>query len=239
MAPKTKNTTFARERVTALLKTNADGSKQFGLRDQHKKLSTDWGVRFADAWITKHISTTLKIRELFAQPTWLGCDSETTGRGTNTELCELAFLRPDASPALDILIKPTIPIQIGASNIHGITNEHLKNSPSLPEVMPQIQSALSGVSAVMWYNKDYDIGVCNQSTFAWGLPDIVWPDIIDVMLFVSAWIGDWNKNQDGFRYARLEGGHRAAGDVREMLDIMRLMASSDVTYAKGLVINGS
>jgi DNA polymerase III alpha subunit (gram-positive type) len=229
-----KSSTYAQERAIALLKTNASGDKQFGARDQFKKLEESLGTAAAVAWAQGHIAATIQMRTLLAATDWLGFDSETTSTGDAAGLCEVAFVRPDRSIAFESLIRPRHPITDGSAAIHGITNAMVEDSPTLPDVHARFQKLLDECAAVLWYNGEFDQRVANQSCFAHGLPLFRWPATIDIMPFAAEWLGDWNPRQNGWRWPKLEGGHRAAGDVIAMIDLMTLMASSNVEYVESL-----
>lgn len=231
MPPRTKTTTtFAQERIAALLKTNADGTKQFGARDQFRKLAEKHGHALAVGWARSHIAATLEFRRLLADQTWLGFDSETTAVGDAALFCEIAFVRPDKRVVSESLIKPLRPITEGSTAIHGITNEMVADAPTLVDTHARIQKLLDGASAVLWYNGEFDKRVSDQTCFAHDLPLLRWPPIVEVMELTAKWIGDWNARQHGYRWPKLEGGHRAAGDVIAMIEAMERMASSNVDY---------
>ncbi|MCJ7823795.1 MAG: 3'-5' exonuclease, partial [Anaerolineales bacterium] len=166
-----------------------------------------------------------------------GADSESGGIGPGTEYIELAIADPDGVALFDSLIRPTElmgGIEAGATGVHGITNVMVAGAPTLLESISQINAALSTRSCVLFYNSKFDIRVGEQSCYAAGCANIVWPPVIDIMIPISQWCGDWNRHQSGYRFPKLEGGHRALGDVREMFSVMRLMASSDLEYAQNL-----
>jgi hypothetical protein len=45
----------------------------------------------------------------------------------------------------------------------------------------------------------------------------------------AAWCGDYSEYHGNFRWQRLNGGHRALGDCRATLDLIRGMANSKTT----------
>jgi hypothetical protein len=52
---------------------------------------------------------------------------------------------------------------------------------------------------------------------------------------VGEWIGAWNPRRRSWRWAKLEGGHRAAGDCEYLIRYLRVMSQSDVSYARALM----
>ncbi|MGO4417292.1 exonuclease domain-containing protein [Streptomyces sp. MCAF7] len=56
-----------------------------------------------------------------------------------------------------------------------------------------------------------------------------WVDALnveDVMIPYSDWVGDWSDYHGNNRWQPLQGGHRAAGDCRAVLDCLRAMGRS-------------
>ena len=85
---------------------------------------------------------------------------------------------------------------------------------------------------VIAYNAGFDAGVMDRETArAFGdyqqalewCRQIRW---IDAMETYSAWVGDFSDYWGDFRWQRLGGGHRALGDCRAVLSILREMADS-------------
>lgn len=60
-------------------------------------------------------------------------DTETTGIGEEDYLCQIAYKTPGESTGFVGLYKPPVPIPPGASAVHHITNEMVKDKPSFKE----------------------------------------------------------------------------------------------------------
>ena len=228
------SSTLARTRVQAILTRNADGSQQFGLRDQFRKLTEQIGLTAARSWLVRHIELTQEFRELLADRTVLFGDTEDTGFGEADELCELSLVYPDKSVAFDSLIKPSVPINAGATGVHGITNAMVEYAPTFGECADQIEQALADVRIVFWYNSEFDTRMIEQTEYA-AERSITWPRFVDIMGSFAVWVGDWNTKQNGYRWPKLEGGHRALGDCLEMIELVELMSTSDLEYAGSLL----
>lgn len=93
------------------------------------------------------------------------------------------------------------------------------------------------------YNKWYDVGVLRHELtlhYAGVTPDgdavavaskqaAAWLealDVEDVMIPYSDWVGDWSDYHGNNRWQPLQGGHRAAGDCRAVLDCLRAVGRS-------------
>lgn len=232
-----KNSMLVSDRVSAILKTNKKGDKQFGLRDAYKKNVKALGEIAAKHWLSEHIEMTLKFRSLLAREDWAIGDTEATGLGASAEICEIAFQpNGEGKAGWEQLVKPVRQeISSGSEAVHGISNSMVQNSPTLKDLAPKINRALKRLSNVVFYNWEYDRRVVEQSCYANGIPNLEWPEAIDVLPWFSAWGGEWNAKQLGWKYMKLEGSHRALGDCQELLEQMTRAATSDVDYAKALL----
>jgi len=232
-----KSSTFVMDRLKKILSTNRKGDKQFGLRDQHKELKKKIGPEAADAWLRTHIERTLQFRELLAREDWVVSDTETTSVGASAEICELAFVPSTKLNPYSTFIKPTRSITDGSAAVHGITNSMVADAPTFPQVVGGIQRALKKYAAVVWYNGEFDIRIFEQTCYEHDLPFVEWPEHIDVMPWFAEFIGDWNSGQVGFRWPKLEGGHRAEGDCIQLIEAIELAATSNIEYAE-LLLSG-
>jgi hypothetical protein len=72
-------------------------------------------------------------------------------------------------------------------------------------------------------------GLREQAVTAAGRQAAAWLealDVEDVMIPYSDWVGDWSEYHGNNRWQPLQGGHRAAGDCRAVLDCLRAMGRS-------------
>lgn len=231
--------TFVSDRVSSVLATNKDGTKQFGLRDQSKKIKKDLGVKHAVAYLQEHISVTLRMRDFLARPnSFVLCDTETTNVGNSAEVCEFGMVSGNGEVLFGEFVKPKTPISSGSTAIHGITNQQVSGCPCWSEISQEILRLLNThkIETVVWYNGEFDLRVCNQSSYAARCPNIRWPDkMYDPIQDFASWIGDWNAKQNGWRWPKLEGGHRATQDCLALLSMMQQVSTSDVQYANDLI----
>lgn len=88
---------------------------------------------------------------------WVILDTETTGL-YDAEIVQISICNLYGKVILDSLVKPTISIPEEVTNIHGITDEMVKDALSFSEIYPQIVELLKD-KQVLIYNADFDISI--------------------------------------------------------------------------------
>jgi DNA polymerase-3 subunit epsilon len=163
--------------------------------------------------------------ELLRRKNWVILDTETTGTFEFDEIVQVAILSSDGKTLLDTLVRPTQPIPLDATAIHGITNDDVKDAPLFPEVYEKIEKIIHGNTLVI-YNARFDVRLIQQSLAKHNLLPIGLDlDYVDcAMLMYSAWVGDlWPYG--GYKWQKLESGdHTALGDCRATLKLIKKMA---------------
>lgn len=89
-------------------------------------------------------------------------DTETTGLGTDAEICQIAIIDADGKTLLDTLVKPKRAIPADATKIHGITNDMVKGARDWLNTNEQVWQLLHGRD-VITYHADYDFRLIKQS----------------------------------------------------------------------------
>ena len=86
-------------------------------------------------------------------------DTETTGlsAANGDKIVEIAIVDQNGKVIMDQLVNPEREIPFQASNVHGITNNMVRNSPTLEELWPKIKSIIEGNNVII-YNAAYDKG---------------------------------------------------------------------------------
>ncbi|MFJ2008455.1 exonuclease domain-containing protein [Streptomyces chartreusis] len=163
-------------------------------------------------------------------------DTETTGLDEDACLVEVAVVTARGDVLLDTLVNPGVPIPRDASQIHGITDEVVATAPEFGQLLVDLTRVLDG-RRVLIYNKSYDVARLRweltrhyrasghedpaASAAAW-LKAMTYED---VMVPYSDWVGDWSDYWGNYSWQPLNGGHRALGDCRAVLDRLRSMAA--------------
>lgn len=229
-----KSTTYVADQVAKVMEQDR-GGRQIGLRNRFAEIAKKLGNDPALAWLLRHVEITMSFRSMFERKNWAVGDSEGTGVGEADEMCELAFVRGHDSVVLfSKLMGTTVEISEGAEGQHGISDRMIEGLPNFAQLKAEIDKSLEGVEEIVWYNGDYDLRVKDQTAFAQGISSPEWPKHVEIMPDVGEWIGSWNPQRRSWRWAKLEGGHRAEGDCVYLIRYMRVMSQSDVGYARKL-----
>lgn len=127
-------------------------------------------------------------------------DTETTGFAG--EIIQIGIVDPQGRVLMNQLIKPTGPIL--NSDIHGITNAHVADAPSFPEVHAQIAEIMAG-QMVLAYNLAFDRGRLAAMCKLHQLPDIptMWRDSACVMEMFARFFGEWNHRHQNYKWQKL------------------------------------
>ncbi|MFS7242300.1 exonuclease domain-containing protein [Serratia proteamaculans] len=169
-------------------------------------------------------------------------DSETTGLGEDDEIVEITIIDTAGKPLLNTLVKPSKPIPAGATAIHGITNEMVKDAPTWPEISPQLCSLISGKNIAI-YNADYDIRLLEQTDRIWKVtPNLSAPtQTVCVMQEYAEFYGQKGM-RGGYRWQKLTAAaeqqnvtiegtpHRALSDCLTTLGVIKAMANGGRRY---------
>lgn len=163
-------------------------------------------------------------------------DSETTGLGTDAEICQIAIIDSSGKVLLDTLVKPVRPIPPDATRIHGITNEMVKDAKPFDH---HIVWDLLVHHNVIIYNANYDTDLLYQSENALKQENFQWMRGINFYCAMEAFAeiyGDWNDYRQSYRWQKLEtacryykvkatDAHSALGDCLATLEVCKAMAA--------------
>ena len=158
---------------------------------------------------------------LLRRSDWALIDTETIS--LTGVVCEIAVIAGDGSLLFHSLVNPECPVSDDARDIHGISDEELKASPTLPEVWPQLQEALRDRPTLVAYNADFDRARLAQSARRYHLQDLTqeWECAMEAY---AAFCGNWSDYHNDYTWVPLAGGHRAVGDALAALERVHEMA---------------
>ena len=161
-------------------------------------------------------------QRMLGNPQAVIIDTETTGLSGRAEMVQLAVIGIDGQTRYNSLLRPSVLIPEAVVALHGITNEHVQNAPTILTELTTFRPILEA-GPVIVYNAKFDIRILRQSVKAYGLPD-GWVSTLDVhcaMLQYTAY-------RDSRKWLRLNGGnHEAVIDCLATLDVIRQMAKGD------------
>jgi DNA polymerase-3 subunit epsilon len=154
-------------------------------------------------------------------------DLETTGTDIATSrIVEIAIVRVHESGEEDefhSLINPGIPIPWPASRIHGITNEKVKDSPSLGQVVPEIVRLIEGSDIAGYNSNEFDIPLLvvelSRHGYAWDHTQSNWIDVCAI--FKRQERRNLSAAVKFYTGREHESAHSAMGDVRATIDVFR------------------
>jgi len=173
-------------------------------------------------------------REVIADPTSVFLDTETTGLGPSVEVVDVAVVDLDGRTLLDRLVMPERPIPLDASAVHGIYDHHVANAPRWPQVVGDLNMAVTSRRVVV-YNVGYDRPIIEALSAQYGaiVPARTWDC---AMLAWSDFCGEpgkwgsykWHKLDEAARRIGIPpGGHRALGDALACREVVMAMARAD------------
>ncbi|AVJ18298.1 MULTISPECIES: 3'-5' exonuclease [Serratia] len=162
-------------------------------------------------------------------------DTETTGLGDDAEIVEISIIDCAGNVLVDTLVKPSKPIPVEATKIHGITNEMVASAHSWPFVfVHQVAHIIAGREIVI-YNADYDIRLIKQSCEITNMIGAINIPSHCAMLAYAEFYGQ-KGNRGGYKWQKLTNAaaqqgviiegtpHRALSDCLTTLGVIKTMA---------------
>lgn len=156
-------------------------------------------------------------------------DIESTGVETETaRIVELACIKfnPDGTQEeKTILVNPGIPIPKEASDVHGITDEMVKDKPFFKQYAQAIRSWFDDCDLAGFNSNNYDVPLLSAEFERAGLEGVTWsPNLVDVMqLYRHLFPNTLSDVYERLTGEPLEGAHGALADIlatKKILDII-------------------
>lgn len=162
-------------------------------------------------------------RELLDKGNFVILDTETTSL-KNAGVVQIGIINHLGETLLDSLVKPDRDIEEGAKAIHGISEEMVKDAPTLDQLAFEIANATDSKTLVI-YNKDYDYPILRRLLPLWKHNDVQC-----AMQAYAEFVGDWNDYHKSYKWQKLpetEGAkaHDALGDCLSVLALLEKMAA--------------
>lgn len=164
-------------------------------------------------------------------------DVETTGLSVDkgARICDIAMVKVvnNIETEFNTLVNPGHPIREMYSEIHGITNEMVKDAPIFSDIAQSVADFIDG-SILVCHNARFDLGFVSKQLMESGVvsPEMYYLDTLIIsrqyFCFQSNKLGDIAKILD----IEVKEAHRAMPDVRTMQSISKYLFSN--LYRKGI-----
>lgn len=162
-------------------------------------------------------------------------DLETTSVDTEAaRIVEIACIKmkvDGTTEVKELRINPEIPIPPECTEIHGITDEMVKDCPKFKQVAKSMRDWFEGCDLGGYNSNSYDVPLLSAEFVRAGLEPINWePNLLDVMqlyrhLYPNT-LSDVYKRLTG---KDLEGAHGAGEDVKGTIEIAEILIKDMVT----------
>lgn len=160
-------------------------------------------------------------------------DVETTGLGLGNRVIEIAVLDSAGRVLLNTLLNPEIYIPMRTTEIHGITNEMVKDQPTFQDIAPDLEAALVN-KPICIYNVSSD-----KPFLEWEGLNVSHYQFHCVMLQFSQYYGQWGEYRNAWKWQSLHtaclyckirqnGMHRAAADCEATRHVIHAMAKTRI-----------
>lgn len=156
-------------------------------------------------------------------------DTETTGLDGRAEIVEIAIMDTTGALCHEALTMPTCPIPREATDIHGLTRAALQREGARPwpEIHADVMAILRRAKIILAWNAPFDSRLIRQTAAVHGLtvPDLPWLDLLADYRIIRP--GGRHRLTDAAACEGAEAGtaHRALGDCRTVLAVMRAVAA--------------
>lgn len=180
----------------------------------------------------------LQIAELLGRSDVFILDTETTGL-RNAEVIEVSVINTKGEVLLDTLVEPAERVMNRhAQRVHGIDLEMLAGQPSWPEIMPALHEVLDRGTVLAW-NASFDARMLKQTSEIWKLQQSRYLFVCAMRLYAGLFGRRTYALHKAVLDARLahlleeHQSHRALGDVRLVLALLRAATAQDAGTATG------
>ena len=166
--------------------------------------------------LKKKEEVALWAKEALADPNTLIVDVETTGppsRDPETEIVSIAMINNTGNIVLAGLVNPQRPIPLEAQKVHGIDDRMVKNSPPF-KVLGNLIAGLMDGKRVICFNAGFDVHLLVTLFQRYNI-DIPEFDVQCAMEMYSAFVGEWSKSKDDYKWQKLP--HLAFGKAHDSL----------------------
>lgn len=157
-------------------------------------------------------------------------DFEMTGLNPERDrVCEVAVVRGSVRQgeiaSFQSLVRPRVKVSKGARKVHGLTDAVLARAPGFKRVAPELVRHLEG-AVLVCHNVPFDVGFLHRELDDVGLP-FAPPVSLDTLLMARRLFAFRRNNLASVAESlgiAFDQEHRALGDARATLQVLRAMA---------------
>jgi DNA polymerase-3 subunit epsilon len=161
----------------------------------------------------------------------ISLDLETTTRDPSearTVQATVLVVDPDTleptSQGIDTLVDPEAPIDEGATEVHGITEDDVQGEPTFDEIATQVQQLLAQATHVVAYNGGFDLQILNRQLTEEGHAGVTPGDVqlVDPYPVFREHVTHSLEDAHGYYLGEeLEDAHDARADVEGTLRVLQ------------------
>lgn len=156
---------------------------------------------------------------------WCILDTETTGLRSRDQVLQISIVDGRGNPLIENkLIKPTVPIDVGAYQVHLIDEEMVKDADTFEAFFPTFKEVTKDKLIVI-YNAAFDARILQQSAEAYNISHD-WGFSFKVQCAMEQYarfVGDFDRGR--FKWQKLPSGdHSSLGDCKATYRIIEEMA---------------
>lgn len=203
-------------------------SKKQLLAQQSLRIKTK--LRSAKMTASREAHNLLELAPIFL-------DTETTGLGEDAQIIEIALTDTSGKVLLESRLRPTIPIEEGATEVHGISIEDLANAPIWPEIAAVVEAILAKRVCVI-FNSAFDSRIIENTAKAYNLSSL-WFQKVDTRCAMSLavdYFGATNRygtislvKAMDFAGVKFQGkAHKASVDAKATADLVQAIAKKHI-----------
>lgn len=156
-------------------------------------------------------------------------DLETTGVNVNSDrIVQIAAIKIKTDGSREeknTLVNPEIPIPKEASDVHGITDDIVKNSATFKQLSVSLREWFKDCDLAGYNSNNFDIPLLSTELYRSGLSGIDWnPNLLDVFtLYRHIYPNTLSDVYKRLTNKKLENAHDALSDVRATEEIASIL----------------
>lgn len=167
-------------------------------------------------------------------------DLESTGVDTNkdriVQIACIKFFKNGKSEEKEMLVNPEIPIPKEASDVHGITDEDVKDAPKFKQIAKSLRKYFDGCDIGGFNSDSYDVGLLLSEMDRAGVDfDMEGRNLVDVLkLYRELFPNTLEAIYGRLTGESLEGAHDALVDVKATKTVLDKILPEELKTSKDI-----